>query len=111
MGSTDPSFHLYGGYTYQNYSQNLLQTKYPPNLNLSMFKTLECGIKTYHDHKQCPYFHTNKDRRRLITDGINLPIQTNVNTNYLPEFCPNMHKESTVCQKGDQCEYCHNTVE
>ena len=25
---------------------------------------MECGIKTYHDHKQCAYNHTPKDRRR-----------------------------------------------
>lgn len=33
-------------------------------LNLQLFKTIECGVKTYHDHKQCPYYHSTKDRRR-----------------------------------------------
>jgi hypothetical protein len=71
---------------YNNYYGQVpmpVQRKNNNTLNLQLFKTIECGIKTYHDHKQCPYFHTPKDRRR--------------NTQYYqyePEICPNLIKET-----------------
>lgn len=68
--------------------------------NLQLFKTIECGIKTYHDHKQCPFFHTPKDRRR----------NTSVYT-YEPDICPNNNKETMTCIKGDRCAFSQNTVE
>ena len=33
-------------------------------LELATFKLVECHIKTYHDHKQCQFYHSQKDRRR-----------------------------------------------
>ena len=85
----------------------------PPNLHFNMrgfpaqpqlipfnlFKTNECGIKTYHEHKQCPYFHSLKDRRRCPKKY-----------RYEPEMCPSVKLERP-CLKQDQCTFCHNTVE
>lgn len=34
------------------------------HLNLKIFKVDLCPIKTKHNYKQCPHFHTEKDRRR-----------------------------------------------
>lgn len=47
--------------------------------DLNTFKTIECKIKTYHDHKQCSYHHSDKDKRR------NLNIHK-----YMPDLCPGL---------------------
>ena len=84
------------------YGQTPVQFQAKKNtiLNLQQFKTIECGIKTYHDHKQCPYFHTLKDRRR------NTKFH-----DYIPEMCPDMSKDKLTCVYSDNCNFCHNTVE
>ena len=65
---------------------------------LNQFKTAECGIKANHDHKQCPHYHSMKDRRRPQI------------SKYEPELCPNTLAEK-VCPKYESCTYSHNTVE
>ena len=67
---------------------------------LALFKTKECSTKTKHDHKQCPYFHSLKDKRRMLAP----------NLNYEPEMCPK-HSPGCICPKYDSCAYSHNTVE
>lgn len=77
-------------------NQSVQQTK--NKFDLNTFKTIECKIKTYHDHKQCVNFHSQKDRRR------NHKI-----IKYSPEPCP--YLENYKCKDGDLCKFSHNTVE
>ena len=66
---------------------------------LSQFKTIECTLKENHEHKQCPYFHTLKDRRRDPNKF-----------NYEPELCP-AAADQKPCSKQDKCQFAHNSVE
>lgn len=49
-------------------SQQAYAEKYEKPLNedleVSRFKIFPCEIKTQHNHKQCRFYHSNKDRRR-----------------------------------------------
>ena len=60
-------------------------------LTLSTFKIFQCKKEDPHSHKQCPFFHNDKDKRR-----------ENV-------------KEASMCSKPDSCNgccfRCHNNVE
>lgn len=67
-------------------------------VSLMQFKTVECSVKSNHDHKQCPYYHSMKDRRRAQTNK------------YEPELCSFTLAEK-VCPKYENCTYSHNTVE
>jgi hypothetical protein len=63
------------------------------------FKTIECSVKTFHEHKQCPLFHSTKDRRRCPQKY-----------KYEPELCPEV-AGGKVCHKYENCIYSHSTVE
>lgn len=63
------------------------------------FKTIECTVRSYHDHKQCPLFHSSKDRRRCPQKF-----------RYEPELCPEV-ASGKVCTKYETCNYSHSTVE
>lgn len=70
-----------------------------PPVSLQEFKTRPCSIRGYHDHKQCPYYHSLKDKRRPPCSII-----------YEPEPCPNAPPERP-CIRGDSCPFSHNKVE
>lgn len=63
------------------------------------FKTIECNIKNYHDHKQCPLFHSSKDRRRCPQKY-----------KYEPELCPEVAADK-MCAMYETCNYSHSLVE
>ena len=85
-----------------NVSPQLFAGQFYPSqaFPLGLFKTKECATKTKHDHKQCPCFHSLKDKRRLLTATLN----------YEPETCPK-HSQSAICPAYDVCPFSHNTVE
>lgn len=70
----------------------------PAKMDMERFKVVECHIKTYHDHKQCPLYHSLKDKRRDLRK-----------INYKPELCPFI--TGNTCSKGNSCNFSHNTVE
>lgn len=67
-------------------------------LELERFKITECHIKTYHDHKQCPFFHSLKDKRRDLKKHY-----------YEPDSCSSVSEAH--CRDGINCKRSHNTVE
>ena len=71
-----------------------------PAVPLGQFKTKECRIKNKHDHKQCPHYHSMKDRRRPINKVLR----------YEPEQCPYASTD-TACKRYETCQYSHNMVE
>lgn len=67
------------------------------HLNLTNFKRIECRRKNApHNHKNCYYFHSLKDKRR--DDNL-----------YTPELCKFLELEK--CPKKDKCRRAHNRVE
>lgn len=70
------------------------------------FKTLPCSIEdpTSHDHRCCPFYHSGRDRRRTIKDGIN-------GAHYKGEPCANQFDDARTCINGDACTMCHSTAE
>ena len=63
------------------------------HLNLRNFKIKPCTIEEFHNHKQCPYYHGELDRRRNHLTVI-----------YLSDFCQNEKCKET-------CALAHNKVE
>lgn len=51
-------------------SQQAYVEKYERPLNedleINMFKIYPCELKAQHNHKQCRFYHSNKDRRRSM---------------------------------------------
>ena len=66
-------------------------------LNLSNFKLDKCCIKFQHNHKQCPFYHYEKDRKRP-------------GDFYSDEICTYIEK-NYQCPYGDKCQMAHNKVE
>lgn len=82
---------------YQNTSLDVSSNNSNEFVDLGTFKTLPCKFKMVHDHKQCVYYHSNSDRRRI-------PVF------YSAERCAPFQKWKH-CIQGDNCLNCHNAVE
>ena len=67
------------------------------HLNLGSFKLNLCSHTTQHNHKQCPFYHNLKDRKR----------PGNFYSADLCEFAENPEN----CPNGDMCLKAHNRVE
>ena len=72
---------------------------FPRVVPFLQFKTIECTVKTYHDHKQCPLYHSSKDRRRCPQKYV-----------YEPDLCL-MVAGGKICSNYEKCKFSHNTVE
>lgn len=70
------------------------------------FKTMPCTMEanlSSHDHRCCPFFHSERDRRRLVSaEGECL---------YSAEPCDEQFDDQRVCSRGDACGLCHSTAE
>jgi hypothetical protein len=69
----------------------------PMHLNLDFFKLKPCPQSSTHNHKNCPYYHNNKDRKRP-------------NNFYSAELC-SFAEKNQECPYGDSCSQSHNRVE
>lgn len=67
------------------------------HLNLNFFKLKPCPQNSSHNHKNCPYYHNTKDRKRA-------------GDFYSGEICPFVEKNQD-CPYGDECTMSHNRVE
>jgi len=74
---------------------------------LHEFKTAPCSLETAsssHDHRCCPFYHSARDRRRLVfVEGRGLAYQG--------EPCTRQFDDSRTCGHGDACKFCHSTAE
>lgn len=71
------------------------------------FKTLPCGMEgqmSSHDHRCCPYFHSERDRRRMVYGEGPTPL-------YSAEPCNEQFDDQRVCSQGEACGLCHSTAE
>ncbi|KRX07608.1 hypothetical protein PPERSA_11157 [Pseudocohnilembus persalinus] len=83
-----------------NQNNQIIQKNDPPllmHLELSQFKVLKCPNQSQHKHKQCKFYHSNKDRRRP-------------GNHYSSDLCPDLDENGT-CERGDACNKSHNKVE
>jgi len=89
---------------------------------LSRFKTERCKNLTngkQHNHKHCRYFHTIKDRRRLLEfDNLAAVVAKSapgelwravMQLTYQPDLC--QFQETEQCPRQDECPVSHNRVE
>lgn len=67
------------------------------HLDVLNFKVRPCSLNTQHNHKQCPYYHNSKDRKR--PEG-----------GYTADLCEYAENPEN-CPKGDNCNRAHNRVE
>jgi len=71
------------------------------------FKTLPCGLEgnmTSHDHRCCPFFHSERDRRRVV-------LAEGSQSLYNAEPCNQQFDDQRVCSHGEGCGLCHSTAE
>lgn len=71
------------------------------------FKTLPCASDASsqpHDHRCCPYYHSESDRRRPVV-GVNGLLT------YLGEPCGDQFDDRRTCLHGDACSLCHSSAE
>lgn len=70
------------------------------------FKTMPCAMEgnlSSHDHRCCPFFHSERDRRRMVSaEGEVL---------YSAEPCDEQFDDQRVCSRGDACGLSHSTAE
>lgn len=67
------------------------------HLDLANFKVRPCSHNTQHNHKQCPFYHNAKDRKRA-------------DYFYSSDLCE-YAENSENCPNGDACTKAHNRVE
>lgn len=75
---------------------------------LREFKTMPCGLEgnmSSHDHRCCPYFHNERDRRRPAV------LEGGSDSLYVGEPCSSQFDDQRVCPHGDECTLCHSTAE
>lgn len=75
------------------------------------FKTMPCKVQmsaSSHDHRCCPYYHSERDRRRPLFGD-----EESIDTvpGYISEPCNNRFDDSRSCLMGDNCDRCHSTAE
>jgi len=71
------------------------------------FKTMPCGLEgamSSHDHRCCPFFHSERDRRRLV-------LGEGQSRCYNAEPCNEQFDDQRLCSHGDSCGLCHSTAE
>jgi len=78
------------------------------------FKTVKCTSErrplATHDHRCCPFFHSERDRRRpvFVLDVDGGPVDYC----YIAEPCNESFDDPrTVCSRGDACTMSHSTAE
>jgi hypothetical protein len=64
-------------------------------IDLSVFKVEACSESQPHNPKQCPYYHSSKDRRRSVLHS--------------SDVC--QEAEADSCKAKDKCSKAHNRVE
>lgn len=68
---------------------------------------MPCGMEgsmSSHDHRCCPFYHSERDRRRFVfVDGASAA--------YSAEPCNEQFDDPRVCPRGDSCGFCHSTAE
>lgn len=67
------------------------------HLNLETYKSQACTIKKVHNHKQCHYYHHEKDRKRI-------------GFSYSADICEFIEQDKE-CPFADDCPNSHNKVE
>lgn len=80
-------------------------------LDLTKFKNEKCKNLTngkQHNHKHCRYYHTIKDRRRLL-DYSSIHSEAAEAVIYYPDLCDNF--ETDKCPSQQKCGLSHNRVE
>lgn len=69
------------------------------HLDLANFKVTPCAIPSAHNHKQCPFYHNAKDRKRP-------------GNFYSAELCESAERDDGIsCPAGELCSKSHNRVE
>jgi len=70
------------------------------HLVLDYYKVMPCQNQILHSHKQCQFYHSEKDRRRM-------------NSNYSGEMCQFVSEAEPLvsCPNGNFCQFAHNKVE
>lgn len=71
------------------------------------FKTVQCTLGdsvASHDHRCCPFYHSDRDRRRVVTYNGDEP-------SYNAEPCNEQFDSARRCSRGDNCRLCHSTAE
>jgi len=71
------------------------------------FKTMPCGLEatqSTHDHRCCPFFHSERDRRRIVLSESGTAL-------YAAEPCDQQFDDQRQCSNGDSCGFCHSTAE
>jgi hypothetical protein len=74
---------------------------------MQKFKTNPCRVQNNspsHDHRCCPYFHGERDRRRPAFDNFGSMC-------YLGEPCAQRFDDERHCDAGELCQRCHSTAE
>jgi len=70
------------------------------NVTLATYKSSPCPYLNEHEHRGCPFYHGEFDRRRLTTYA------------YQSEPCEFCFDSSVMCcPRGDTCSFAHNRVE
>lgn len=70
------------------------------------FKTRRCTLwdAGSHDHRACPFFHGDRDRRRAVLGAGQRLL-------YSADPCGEKFDSTRSCSKGDACGFCHSTAE
>jgi len=72
------------------------------------FKTMPCGLEgnmSSHDHRCCPFYHSERDRRRPVR------LEQGAGVVYCAEPCSDQFDDLRQCPRGDACLLCHSTAE
>mmetsp|Transcript_35087 Transcript_35087/g.76621 ORF Transcript_35087/g.76621 Transcript_35087/m.76621 type:complete len:620 (-) Transcript_35087:135-1994(-) len=75
------------------------------------FKTTPCkgpSEATAHDHRCCPFYHGERDRRRPMAAGDGSIVSM---FHYSAEPCGAQFDDGRICRFGDNCDLCHTTAE
>merc|ERR1711904_59556 len=62
------------------------------------------GNLSLHDVRCCPFFHSERDRRRPV-------VADHAGLCYAAEPCEEQFDDLGQCSRGDACGFCHNTAE
>lgn len=71
---------------------------------IRMFKTRPCNIDGEHDHRACPWYHSEREKRRPVLIEGSSPA-------YYSVPCELRFDDEGICPKGDLCDRCHSNTE
>ncbi|KAM3128669.1 hypothetical protein pb186bvf_019237 [Paramecium bursaria] len=94
LSETDTTDITHYNLNYSNRLQHQLQIEH---IDLNSFKVQPCKIQGTHSHKHCPFYHNQKDKKRV---GIQ----------YSAEMCTQVERNQN-CPYQDNCHKAHNRVE